>query len=337
MIYIGLDAHMSTCSFCVMDRDGVIKDEVVLPTNGRMLVGYLENLPGPKKLTFEECELSRWLYSLFRDRVTELLVCNPVENISYKRSKTDKLDARRLADLLRGGYLSPVYHDAGDREKLRDTVSAYLDLVQEGTRLKNRFKSLFRKSGIHIMGTDCHEDVSVIGRLPKDMQTIAASLRLVLLECQKQEEALRRKIKEFCDLLPEAGWIDSIPCLGSIRTAMIISQVIDPHRFENKYKFFSYCGLVRKTAQSGGKTYTSRKNHGNTILKSVYYGAAHLTVTKEKSAFRLYYDRLRSEGRSDRQARQALARKIAAVSLAVWKHKRLFNKEKFFTKAYQQA
>ena len=98
--YIGMDAHSSTCSLCVMDERGREIDSTVIETNGRLLVGYIKSIAGRKKLTFEECELSRWLYDILKDEVDELIVCNPVHNREYKKAKTDKLDARKLAKLL---------------------------------------------------------------------------------------------------------------------------------------------------------------------------------------------------------------------------------------------
>ena len=56
--YIGMDAHMSTCTFCVTDKNGRELDNTTLETNGRLIVNYLRDIPGIKKLTFEECELS---------------------------------------------------------------------------------------------------------------------------------------------------------------------------------------------------------------------------------------------------------------------------------------
>ena len=102
--YIGLDAHSSTCSFCVMDETGKVVDTAKIVTNGRLLIEYLRSVSGRIELTFEECELSSWLYEILRKEVDKVLVCNPVENRQYKKAKTDKLDARNLANLLRGSF-----------------------------------------------------------------------------------------------------------------------------------------------------------------------------------------------------------------------------------------
>src|SRR3989344_3991734 len=113
--YIGLDAHSSTCTLSVMNEDGQEIDNTTLETNGRLLVSYLRGIKGVKALTFEECELSHWLFGILRPEVDTLLVCNPIANAEYKKAKTDKLDARKLAKLLRGGFLTPVFHDGSGR------------------------------------------------------------------------------------------------------------------------------------------------------------------------------------------------------------------------------
>ena len=86
-----------------MKEGGREIDNTTLETNGRLLVKYLRGIEGVKKLTFEECELSNWLYEILRPEVEELIVCNPVANKDYRKVKTDKMDARKLAKLLRGG------------------------------------------------------------------------------------------------------------------------------------------------------------------------------------------------------------------------------------------
>src|SRR3989338_6137047 len=171
--YIGLDAHSSTCTFNVTDERGREIDNTTLETNGRLLVKYLRGIGGVKKLTFEECELSNWLYEILSKEVDELVVCNPVANKDYKKIKTDKMDARKLAKLLRGGFLIPVYHNVSSRERFRSVMSAYQDLVEESVRLKNRYKSLFRKEGKKAKGESLYHDESFLEGLERgDFQFI---------------------------------------------------------------------------------------------------------------------------------------------------------------------
>lgn len=325
MKYIGMDAHSSTSTLCVMNESGQEIDQVTLQTNGRLLVGYLRSIEGPKKLTFEECELSHWLHAIIRPEVNELIVCNPVYNREYKKAKTDKLDARKLAKLLRGGFLTPVFHDGSRREQLRALMSGYQDLVQEAVRVKSRYKSLFRKCGNRIKGESLYNDESFLEGLKRpDMKFIGSELYHLLEMMEKSRQAYRQEILKQSRRFKEIRLLKTVPGIGPIRAAQIVSQVIDPRRFANKYKYFSYCGLVRHPRESAGEYYGSAKIWGNRILKCVYKMAAH-GVLRGNSGLRKHYDRLRTQGLSDKNASNAISRKIAAISLSVWRNNQKYN------------
>lgn len=323
--HIGLDAHSSTCTFNVTDEVGRELDNTTIETNGRLLVNYIRGIEGVKKLTFEECELSNWLYEILRPEVEELIVCNPVANKDYKKIKTDKMDARKLSKLLRGGFLTSVYHDGSEREQFRSLLSGYQDLVEEGTRLKNRYKSLFRKDGKKIEGKALYNDESFLEGLERSDFRFVGTQVYHLLE--KLEESRAKYLKEILNRsrrFKEIKYLKTIPGIGPIQAAKIVAQVIDPKRFINKYKYFSYCGLVRHKRISDGRKYGSEKIWGNRILKCVYKMAAH-SALKGDSGLSEYYDSLRLKGISHDNAYNAVCRKIAAISLSVWRKSEKYN------------
>jgi transposase len=302
-----------------MDAHGKVLDTATLDTNGRLLVGYLRGVAGEKTLTFEECELSSWLYEILKKEVDELVVCNPVENRAYKKAKTDKLDARNLANLLRGGYLSSVYHDGSDREKFRDLMSGYQALVDDAVRIKNRYKSLFRKEGKTAKGATFYSDESLLDGLKRDdFRFIGGHMYHVLEEMEKSRQAYLVEIKKYCRKFKEIKYLKTLPGIADIQAAKIVAQVIDPCRFENKYKYFSYCGLVRHQQISGERSYGDKKIWGNRVLKCVYKMAAKSAIGGN-SGLRKYYDNLRGKGIGDKSAKNAVSRKIAAISLVLWK------------------
>ena len=142
-----------------------------------------------------------------------------------------------------------------------------------------------------------------------------------LEESRKQYvEQIRRAGKSFTEI----KFLKTIPGIGEIQAAKIVAQVVDPKRFPNKYKYFSYCGLVRHPRESGGKSYGTTKILGNRILKSVYKMAGR-SALRGDSGLRELYDRLRAKGVSDHNAYNAVCRKIAAVSLSLWRHHQKYN------------
>ena len=325
--YIGLDAHSSTCSFCVMEKTGKIVDTAKIVTNGRLLREYVRNVSGEKSITFEECELSSWLYEMFKNEDCKMLVCNPVENRQYKKAKTDKLDARQLADLLRGNFLKPVYHDGSDREKFRDLMSGYQDLIEDSVRIKNRYKSLFRKEGKRFLGEKIYKDASLLeGLKRKDFQFVGKQMYSLMERMESSRQEYIVEIKKYVRKFKEIRVLKTLPGIKDIQAAKIVAQVIEPGRFKNKHKYFSYCGLVRHKQISGDRTYGDKKIWGNRTLKCVYKMAAN-SALKGDNVFKKYYEHLRRNGTGHKNAKNAVSRKIAAISLILWKKNVKFKEE----------
>ncbi|HBR16868.1 MAG TPA: hypothetical protein DD725_04560 [Deltaproteobacteria bacterium] len=142
---------------------------------------------------------------------------------------------------------------------------------------------------------------------------------------QGRKEYIKEIIK-YSKGFKEIKYLKTIPGIGQIQAAKITSQVIDPKRFADKYKYYSYCGLVRHKRISDGKEYGSRRIWGNRILKCVDKMAG-LSALKGNSGLRKYYDYLRSKGISHDNAYNAVCRKIAAISLSVWRNSERYNDE----------
>jgi len=109
--YIGMDVHQETISIAVMTADGKLVMESIVETKASTILQFVQGLHGDLHVTLEEGTWAAWLYDLLKPHVTELVVCDPRKNALLKEgNKSDKIDARKLADLLRGGYLRSVHH-----------------------------------------------------------------------------------------------------------------------------------------------------------------------------------------------------------------------------------
>lgn len=112
--YVGMDVHQATSIAVVLDSTGSQLMESILRTDSNSIRDFIRGLSGDIHLTFEEGTQAGWLYDLIKPLVSELIVCNPRRNRLLKTgSKNDRVDAGKLAELLRLGSLKPVYH--GDR------------------------------------------------------------------------------------------------------------------------------------------------------------------------------------------------------------------------------
>jgi transposase len=108
--YIGMDVHQATISVAVVDAGGKLIMECLLETKAATIVEFIEGLQGTLSLTFEEGTSAAWLHDLLKPHVSRLVVCDPRKNALLKDSKSDRIDARKLAELLRTNQMKPVYH-----------------------------------------------------------------------------------------------------------------------------------------------------------------------------------------------------------------------------------
>ena len=141
--YIGLDVHQATISVAVLDSGGRLVMEAVLATKAETILQFIHGLRGSLQVTLEEGTCAAWLHDLLRPHVAQVLVCDPRKNALIKAgNKSDRIDARKLADLLRTGLLSPVYHGENGVRALKESARSYLALTRDTTRVMNRLKAL---------------------------------------------------------------------------------------------------------------------------------------------------------------------------------------------------
>jgi transposase len=146
--YIGMDVHKESISIAVMNSAGKLVMECVIETKASMLLQFIDGLRGDVHVTFEEGTWAAWLYDLLKPHVSEVVVCNPRKNALLKDgSKSDRIDARKLAELLRGNHLKPVYH--GEQ-------GSYLTISKDVARVMNRLKALYRSWGIACAGSQVY-------------------------------------------------------------------------------------------------------------------------------------------------------------------------------------
>jgi|SRR5882672_3349696 len=128
--YIGLDVHQATISAAVLDSTGKWVFECIMETKAATILQLIHGLRGSLHVTFEEGTCAPWLHDLLKPQVTEVLVCNPRKNALLKvGNKNDRIDARKLAELLRSGLLSPVYHGENGVEALKELARSYLTVT----------------------------------------------------------------------------------------------------------------------------------------------------------------------------------------------------------------
>src|SRR5260370_24138388 len=152
--YIGMDVHKEASVIAVLNGSGKLVMESIGETKASSILQFIHGLRGELHVTWEEGTWAAWLYDLLQPRVQQVLVCDPRRNALLKEgSKSDKVDARKLAELLRTGMLRPVYHGENGLRTLRELARSYQTISKDLTPVMNRLKALYRGWGIPCAGT----------------------------------------------------------------------------------------------------------------------------------------------------------------------------------------
>ena len=155
--YIGLDVHKEAIAIAALNGAGKLVMESIVETKASTLLDFLHGLRGELHVTLEEGTWAGWLYDVLKPHVADIVVCNPRRNALLKEgSKSDKVDARKLAELLRSGMLRAVYHGENGLGTLRELARGYLTISKDQARVMSRLKALYRGWGIPCTGTQVY-------------------------------------------------------------------------------------------------------------------------------------------------------------------------------------
>jgi transposase len=334
--YVAFDVHQATISAAVLDLSGKLLMQTVMHTEATAIRDFLRGLSGQVHLTFEEGTQAQWLYDLTRPLTAELIVCNPRLNHSRSHdNKSDRRDALKLATDLRAGLLKGVFHGSPQTQTLKQLAHNYETLTEETTRCMNRLKAVYRSQAVKCAGRDVYYLRNRTAWLTK-LTEVGWRLRAEFLYKQLDHlRELRREAKQA--LLQEARQqaafkrLCAVPGLGPIRVAQLIAVIGSPHGFRTKRQLWAYCGFAVVTRSSAdyqvvgdklerrpksSQTRGLNANHSRR-LKVIFKSAA-LEALKEEF-FKKIYERLQASGVRAEMARLTIARKLAAVALAIWK------------------
>jgi len=343
--YIGLDVHQATISVAVVDSQGKLIMESILETKASTILDFLAGLRGTLCVTFEEGTWASWLYDLLKPHVAQVLVCNPRKNTTLKRgNKSDKIDARKLAERLRLHDLKPVYHGETGVRMLRELARSYLTIVKDLSRVMNRLKALYRSWAIPCAGRDVYytrHRSEWLDKIPEaGTRRRAEQLYQQLDMLQRLRQQARRELLAESRKHTITTKLRQIPALGPIRSALAVALIQTPHRFRTKRQLWTYSGLGLEIRDSGEyqfvKGQVRRKKQVwirglnrdyNHDLKGLFKAAA-IRASMQPGPLQEFYQRSLAKGIKPTMVRLTLARKIAAITLTVWKKGENFDAEK---------
>lgn len=344
--YAGIDLHQSTCLIEIQDERGKALSQTVVKTEAETLRGFFRGLGSPVHVAFEVGTQSAWLYEILKPVVTSTTVCD-VRKHKRRGNKNDRIDAHKLATWLRMGELTAVHQGDRNIRKLRDLAHGYLAIVSDSIRVMNRIKALYRSWAIRCAGRDVYykrNRQEWLSKFPIQESGMRASLYYTELDLLKEQ---RREIKKVflkeARRYPAQKILRGIPGFGPVRSALAIAVMGTPHRFRTKRQLWSYSGLSVVIHSSSDHEIIMdrivRKQHRyntrgltrdfNRILKMVFKGAAKQAIRTDpiKTLYRMKI----AKGIRPEMALLSIARRLAAITLVLWKRGEKFDVAKLIS------
>jgi len=333
--YVALDVHQATTVASVREESGRVIARSVLPTDPAAITEFVRGMRGAVHVTFEEGTQAQWLHDLLVPLVHRVVVCDR-RGAPQQGTKGDQVDADQLSELLRRGGLRAVYHGSAQRGVLKELTRTYRNLVEDSTRVMLRLKALFRARGLPTPGSTVYQPrhrARWLAQLPDGGARFRAEALYAELDLLRQLRP-RAKAAMVTEARRDPAWslLRTIPFLGPVRVALLLATMQTPWRFRTKRNLWAYAGLAVVTRSSADYTLVAgqavrrrrppmtrglNRNH-NRVLKDVFKGAA-TAATARPGPLQDFYHSVVARGTREELARLTLTRKLAALTLRLWK------------------
>lgn len=326
--FIGLDTHCQFTEVAVVTATGRLKFRVQCATTVWDILAVIQKAPKPRVVALEEGPLADWLWRNLQEHGEEVIVAEPRRNhlIAKDADKDDAIDAEKLANLVRGGYVKEVYHaESLERMIFKQHVQLYQDRLRRRVAEGNRLGAVFRRFGVFVREKGFatgEQRQKLLERLPASAvlrdnihclwrgYDVAAEqvqeMRERLRRLARQEEVIRRFV--------------AVPGIQWIRAALFFVIVDTPERFRSKSALWRYVGLGLERRHSGsGRMRVQLSRRCNRQIKSALLGAARSAVASGNNPYAEHYRRWIETGCSATIALRNTARSLSATLWGMWK------------------
>jgi transposase len=321
--YIGFDVHKKTVSYCIKRQDGSIRQEGVIDATRAGLRQWASQQQ-PWVGAMEATLFTGWIYDELKPYAVTLKVAHPLmlKAITVSKKKNDRIDASKIADLLRCDLLPECYMAPPEIRQLRRMLRYRNLMVREAVRMKNKIAGLLMETGSLYNKQRLHSEDYFTG-LMSDLEDVPESvvqmLRLsrgALEMFQSIERQVRSRLRRAPELKKRIELLKTIPGVGDIVALTWALEVSEVSRFRSAKKAVSYCGLCSAQRSSAGKEQRGPlSKQRNPHLQTMLIEAAKLAPRWNKPLAALHERELQRGNRN--RATLAVARKLVSFLLAV--------------------
>jgi transposase len=322
--YIGFDVHKKTINYCVKTADGQIVEEGKLAAARVKLREWAATRACPWQGAMEATLFSAWIYDTLQPYAERLLMGHParMKAITAGKKKSDGLDARTIADLLRCNLLPACYVFSPEMRDLRRLLRYRNLVVQESVRMQNKIAGLLMETGTPFVKEKLHGKkyfarlIQTLEEVPESVKDLLAMSRGAMEMFQSTQKRLVRCLLADGKLGPRVERLATIPGVGPITALTWALEIADPQRFSSNGHAMSYCGLTSALRSSAGKQQRSPiSKQRNAWLQTALIEAAKLAPRWNPQLAAVHAREL-ERGHRNRATLQ-VARKLVAYLLAV--------------------
>lgn len=321
--YVGLDVSMKTTFICILNENGKIVHEGHEKTDPHLIADYLDK-KGFKDclLGFESGSLTHYLMTGFQERALHA-VCMDARKLSailsMKINKTDKNDARGIAEALRSKMYSAIQCKPAEAIEKKVLLTARKTLIQQQVQLKNTVRGLLKTFGLRLGSVGSKTFTTVVKKrieqLPDLCKNSIVSLLNIFDQLPGEIDKLDQQVRKMAYEDKEVDRLMTIPGIGPVTALMYKTEIFDASRFTNSRSVGAYLGLT-PTQYASGETQRQGKvsKCGSIELRSLLVEAGIVILTRSKK-----WSRLKAWGlkimrkKGIKKAALAVGRKLAVI------------------------
>jgi len=330
--YAGIDVSVERSSVCVVNAEGkIVREGRVVTEPAALIVWFSSRGLSLERIGLEAGPLSQWLYAALREAglAVELLETRHVRD-AFKAMpvKTDRNDARGIAQLMRLGWFRPVHCKSMAAQETRAILTARKLVQSKLHDVEMSLRGILRGFGLKVGKTTRSGFASRIAELvagnptlqdlAKDLAEGLLTVRAVLLH---QFKGFERKVRALAGADTRARLLMSTPGIGIVGAITFVTAIDDPTRFKSSKGVGAHFGMTPKKYQSGETDRTGRISKiGDASVRAVLYEAAHVILTRPlRGCSKLKSWGMRIAKRAGmKKAKVALARKLAVILHRMW-------------------
>jgi transposase len=326
MYYVGSDLHKLTCWFYVIDESGNRIISKSIPNSTHELHNFFNRIPKPFVVAVESTYNWYFFVDIAEEYAERVYLANSYELKAFakRNKKTDKIDAKLIADILRKGFIPNVFIPDRKTRMTRELLRYRINIVTDRSRNISRLKALLDKLGLDSSGKfTTYEGLkkAPLESLPENYRDIAAGYIERIASLIKKERDSGKLVEENAREDSDIRNLIGMPGVSYFSATLIKSEIADIERFASFGRLCAYAGLSPRVSQSGNKCIHGPLNKNRRkYLRWILLEIVHCYIKADPSRIRKFNRIKRKKGYNT--AKVVFAREMLKIIYHILKERR---------------